>query len=46
MISGEELLTPLQMLETLGILCLSIFSFSSLVCFITSYVKARTLLAH
>jgi multidrug/hemolysin transport system permease protein len=38
--SGGELLTPLQMLETLGILCLSIFSFSSLVCFITSYVKS------
>ena len=39
-LSGGELLTPLQMLETLGILCLSIFSFSSLVCFITSYVKS------
>lgn len=38
--SGGELLSPLQMLETLGILCLSIFSFSSLVCFITSYVKS------
>jgi multidrug/hemolysin transport system permease protein len=38
--SGGELLTPLQMLETFGILCLSIFAFSSLVCFITSYVKS------
>ncbi len=38
--SGGELLSPIQMLETLGILCLSIFSFSSLVCFITSYVKS------
>lgn len=37
--SGGELLGPLQMLETLGILVLSIFSFSSVVCFITSYVK-------
>ena len=39
-LSGGELLTPLQMVETLGILCLSIFAFSSLVCFITSYVKS------
>jgi multidrug/hemolysin transport system permease protein len=39
-LSGGELLTPVQMLQTLGILCLSIFSFSSLVCFITSYVKS------
>jgi multidrug/hemolysin transport system permease protein len=38
--SGGKLLTLLQMLETLGILCLSIFAFSSLVCFITSYVKS------
>lgn len=39
-LSGGELLTPVQMLQTLGILVLSIFSFSSLVCFITSYVKS------
>lgn len=39
-ITGGQLLSPMQMLETLGILCLSIFSFSSLVCFITSYVKS------
>lgn len=39
-LSGGQLLRPMQMLETLGILCLSIFSFSSLVCFITSYVKS------
>ena len=37
--SGGELLAPLKMLETLGIVVLSIFSFSSLVCFITSFVK-------
>ncbi len=39
-VSGGELLSLLQMFETLGILCLSIFSFSSLVCFVTSYVKS------
>jgi multidrug/hemolysin transport system permease protein len=39
-LSGGKLLSPLQMLETLGILCLSIFAFSSLVCFMTSYVKS------
>lgn len=39
-VTGGQLLTPLQMIETLGILLLSIFSSSSLVCFITSYVKS------
>ena len=39
-LSGGDLLSPLQMLETLGILSLSIFSFSSLVCFVTSFVKS------
>lgn len=39
-LDGGQLLTPLQMVETLGILFLSIFSFSSLVCFITSFVKS------
>ncbi len=38
-VSGGELLEPLSMLEALGIVVLSILSFSSLVCFITSYVK-------
>jgi multidrug/hemolysin transport system permease protein len=38
--SGGKLLEPVQMLETLGILLLSVFSFSSLVCFITSFVKS------
>lgn len=38
--SGGELLSLLKMLETLGILALSIFSFSCLVCFITSYIKS------
>ncbi len=37
--SGGELLAPLQVIETIGILILSIFSFSSFVCFITSYIK-------
>lgn len=39
-LSGGKLLTPLQMLETMGVLILSILSFSSLVCFITSFVKS------
>lgn len=37
--SGGEMLSPLQIIETIGILILSIFSFSSIVCFITSYIK-------
>lgn len=39
-VSGGEFLTPLEMLGTLGIICLSIFAFSSFVCFITSFVKS------
>jgi multidrug/hemolysin transport system permease protein len=39
-ISGGRLLQPIQMMETLGILTLSIFSFSSLVCFIASFIKS------
>ncbi len=39
LISGGKLLEPLQILATLGILVLSILSFSSMVCFITSFVK-------
>jgi multidrug/hemolysin transport system permease protein len=38
--SGGEFLTPLQMLETIGILFLSIFAFSSFVCLITSFIKS------
>jgi len=40
-LNGGRLLAPLQMLETLGILLLCIFSFSSLVCFVASYVKSQ-----
>lgn len=39
-LDGGKLLPPLEMLETVGVLLLSIFSFSSLVCFITSFVKS------
>ena len=39
-LSGGELLPFGQMMETLGILILSIVSFSSLVCFVTSFVKS------
>lgn len=35
-----KLLEPSEMLKTMGILLLSVFSFSSLVCFITSFVKS------
>jgi multidrug/hemolysin transport system permease protein len=38
--SGGELLSPIEMLEVLGILLLSIFAFSSFVCFITSFIKS------
>ena len=38
--SGGELLPPLELLEVLGILLLSIFAFSSFVCFITSLIKS------
>lgn len=38
-LSGGKALDPSQALEALGVLALSIFSFSSIVCFITSFVK-------
>jgi multidrug/hemolysin transport system permease protein len=41
-ISGGSLLQPIQMMETLGILALSIFSYSSLVCFIASFLKSMS----
>ena len=39
-ISGGMLLEPLQILEVIGVLALSIFSFSSMMCFITSFLKS------
>lgn len=39
-LSGGELLEPVLMLETLGIILLSVFAFSSFVCFITSFIKS------
>jgi multidrug/hemolysin transport system permease protein len=38
-LSGGRLLPPLELLESLGILALSIFSYSSLVCFIAGFIK-------
>ncbi len=39
-ISGGRLLEPLQILEVIGVLALSIFSFSSMMCFITSFIRS------
>lgn len=38
-ISGGRLLEPLQILEVLGVLSLSIFSYSSMMCFVASFLK-------
>ncbi len=38
-ISGGSLLQPVELLEALGVMTLCIFSFSSLVCFVASFVK-------
>ncbi|MDD4494884.1 MAG: ABC transporter permease [Eubacteriales bacterium] len=39
-LTGGELLGPLQIAEVLGVLVLSIFSFSSMMCFIASFLKS------
>jgi multidrug/hemolysin transport system permease protein len=39
-LSGGSLLSPLDLLQTFAVLAVSIFSYSSLVCFIASFIKS------